>query len=117
MDPISHVEEADVDGESPLVTAQGLVPALLRLERPTQPVDQPDLVFIAARQTLGRPPENGLGDGEARFLEERDAQLLRRLEPALGRSERLLELRDRLVEETHLLEGDPEIVMRLEIFR
>src|SRR5262249_5288219 len=84
-------------------------------ERPAQPIDQADLLLVAARQALDRAPENRLGDREAGLLVERDPQLLRGLEPAFGRTERFLELRDRFVEQAHLLERDSEIVMGLKV--
>src|SRR6266542_1173797 len=59
--------------------------------------------------------KGAFGDTEGALLEEADAQHLRRAQLALGGAQRLLQLRDGLVEQAHLLERDTEIVVGLEI--
>src|SRR6266550_3174836 len=82
---LAHVPESDVHGEHPAVQVAGFDPLPLFLERAAQPVQDAQTVLVA---TGGRQVE---------------------------RPPRLLQLRNRLVQEAHLLEGHAQIVVRLKV--
>src|SRR5438445_2125922 len=112
---LGHVHEADVDREHPAVHLAGLDLLALCLQRPAQPVEDRHPLLIARRGQLDRPPQNRFGHDVGALLDEAHAQGLRALELALGRAQRLLELGNRLIEQSHLLERDAEVVVRLEV--
>ena len=89
MNPVANIEKPDVDGQHPLVVAERFLEPPLRFERPGQPVDQPNLVFVAPDQTLSRPTKHGLGNREPSLIKKRAAELLRRFKPPFGGPQRL----------------------------
>src|SRR2546427_1794559 len=112
---LAHVHEADVDGERAPVQLACLGLLALRLERPAEPVEDRQPLLFARRRQLERPPQNRFRHDVRALLDEAQTERLRALQLALGRAQRLLELGDRLVEQPHFLEGDAEVVVRLEV--
>src|SRR6266581_2501138 len=112
---LAHVQEADVDGERAPVQLACLGLLALCLERPAEPVEDRQPLLIARRRQLERPPQNRFRHDVRALLDEAQTERLRALQLALGRAQRLLELGDRLVEQPHFLEGDAEVVVRLEV--
>src|SRR5690242_7780039 len=112
---VAHVAEANVDGEHAAVQLAGLDALSLLLERAAQPVQDAEPFLVARGGEVERPPQNRLGDDVGPLFDEAHAERLRAPQLALGRPQRLLQLRDRLVQEAHLLEGDAQVVVRLEV--
>src|SRR6266540_1319018 len=111
----AHVHEPDVHRKHPPVQLARLDFLALLLQRPTQPVEDAEPLLVARGGQLQRAPQDGFGHHEGAFLDEAHAERLRALQFVLGRAQRLLQFGDRLVQETHLLEGDAEIVVGLEV--
>src|SRR6266571_6239896 len=113
--PRADILEADIHGENPAVLLPRLRFFSLLLERPAEPVQDAEPLLITRRGQLEPAPQDRLGHDIRALVDEADAQRLGRPELALGRAQRLLELGDRLVEQPHLLERDPQVVVRLEV--
>src|SRR6266568_897741 len=112
---LPDVHEANVHREHTAVQIARLDLLALRLERATEPVEDPHALLVARRRQVQRAAQDRLGDDMRALLHKAHAERLRALELALRRAQRLLQLGDGLVQETHLLEGDAKIVMRLEV--
>src|SRR5207249_1878656 len=115
LDPLGHVHEPDVRGEHAAVELSCLRALPLGLEGAPQPIENPQPLFVARRRQLQAAAQNGFRAGVRAFLGEADGQRLGGRLLALGGPQRLLELGDRFVEQAHLLEGDAQVIMRLEI--
>src|SRR5881296_2409334 len=112
---LAHVLEPDVHREHPPIQLARLDFLALLLQRPGQPVQDPQPLLVARRREVQGAAQDRLGHHERTLLDEAYAQRLRALELALGRAQRLLELSYRLVEEAHFLECHAQVVVRLEI--
>src|SRR6266511_3623773 len=115
LDALLGIEEADIHGEHAAVQIPRVGFLALLLERAAEPVEHAEPLLIAGRREVETAAQDRFGDTEGALLEEADAQHLRRAQLALGGAQRLLQLRDGLVEQAHLLERDTEIVVGLEI--
>src|SRR3989442_4750727 len=111
----AHVHEADVHGGDASVQVLGFGFAALLLQRAAQPIEHAEALLVARRRQLQAAPRDRFRDAESPLREETPPQGLRRAELALGGAQRFLELGDGLVQQAHLLEGDPEVVVRLEV--
>src|SRR6266496_1534335 len=115
LDALLGIEEADIHGEHAAVQIPRVGFLALLLERAAEPVEHAEPLLIAGRREVETAAQDRFGDTEGALLEEADAQHLRRAQLALGGAQRLLQLRDGLVEHAHLLERDTEIVVGLEV--
>src|SRR6266536_534396 len=112
----AHVPESDVHGEHPAVQLARLDPFALFLERAAQPVQKAQALLVATGgRQVERAPQDRLRHDVGTLVDEAHAQRLRAPQLPVGRPQRLLQLRNRLVQEPHLLEGDAQIVVRLEV--
>src|SRR2546428_9856116 len=111
----AHVHEADVHGGDASVQVLGFGFAPLLLQRAAQPIEHAEALLVARCRQFQAAPQDRFRDAESSLREETSPQRLRRAELALGGAQRFLELGDGLVEQAHLLEGDPEGVVRLEV--
>src|SRR5205809_4894 len=113
---LAHVPESDVHREHPAVQLAGFDPLPLFLERAAQPVQDAQTLLVATRgRQVQRAPQDRLRHDEGALVEEAHAQRLGASEFSVGRPQRLLQLRNRLVQEAHLLEGHAQIVVRLKV--
>src|SRR5207302_9915683 len=113
--PLADVFEPDVHREHASVQLSRLGFFPLFFERTTQPVQHAEPLLIARRREFQPAAQNRLRHDVRTLIEEAHAQGFRRPELPLRRPQRLLQLGDRLVQQPHLLERDPEIVVRLEV--
>src|SRR5713226_4336852 len=111
----AHVHEPDVHGEDASVQLLGFGVAALVLQRATQPVEDAEALLVARGRQLQAAPEDRFRHAERSLREEAHAQRLRRAELALRGAQRFLEFGDGLVQQAHLLEGDAQVVVRLEV--
>src|SRR6266498_3045948 len=114
-DALADVLEADIHGEDAAVQPARLGPLLLLLQRPAQPVQDPETGLVSRGFQVERAPQDRLGHHVGTLLDEAHAQRLGALQLPLRGAQRLLKLGDRLVEQPHLLERHAEVVMRLEV--
>src|SRR3989454_2500652 len=112
---LADVHEPDVHGEHSPVELARLDALALLLQRTPEPVEDAEPLLVTRGGELERAPQDRFRDHVRALLEEAGAQRLRHPQLPLGRPQRLLELGDGLVEQAHLLEGDPQIVMRLKV--
>src|ERR1041385_779156 len=112
---LAHVPEPDVHREHPPVQLARFDPLPQLLERAAQPVEDAQPLLVARGRQLQGPPQNRFGHDVGSLFDETHAQGLRAAQLAFGSAQRLLQLRDRLVEQPHLLECDPQVVVRLEV--
>src|SRR5256884_678911 len=112
---LADVLEPDIHREDAPVHLSGLrfLPQLF--ERPSQPVQHAEPLLIARGRQVQPTPQDRLRHDVGALLEKAHAQGFRRAQLALGRPQRLLQLGNGLVQQPHLLERDPEIVVRLEV--
>src|SRR6266576_2708252 len=112
---LADVLEPDIHREDAAVHLSGLrfLPQLF--ERPSQPVQHAEPLLIARGRQFQPTPQDRLRHDVGALLEEAHAQGFRGAQLALGRPQRLLQLGNGLVQQPHLLERDPEIVVRLEV--
>src|SRR2546425_2895897 len=115
LDAVGHVAEADVHREHPPVQLARLGALAEPLERAAEPIEHAQSIVVPRGGQVEPAPQDRLGDHVRALFHEARPQRLRRLELPLGRPQRLLQLRDRLVEQPHLLEGDSQVVVRLEV--
>src|SRR6266480_5684865 len=112
----AHVPESNVHGEHPAVQLARLDPLTLFLEGAAQPVQDAQALLVA---TSGRPveraPQDRLRHDVGALVDEAHAQRLRASQLPVGRPQRLLQLRNRLVQEPYFLEGHAQVVVRLEV--
>ena len=113
MHSLTQIHEADIDRDSSFVAGHSFGSLPQGFGCPAQPVEQADLGVVTPIRGLGRATEHGLGDGVLGLVVKTDPQRLRGAKPALGRPKRFLELGDRLVQKSHLLEGDAQVVVGL----
>src|SRR2546421_42186 len=112
----AHVPESDVHSEHPAVQLARLDPLALFLERAAQPVQDTQAVLVATGGgQVERAPQDRLRHDVGALVDEAHAQRLRGPQFPVGRPQRLLQLRNRLVQEPHLLEGHAQVVVRLEV--
>src|SRR5438093_288924 len=112
---LADVPETDVYGEDAPVQRPRLQLLALLLQRPAEPIQDPEPPLVTRPGQLERAAQDRLRDDVRLLLEETRAQRLGALQLAFGRAQRFLELRDGLVQQAHLLERDPQIVVRLEV--
>src|SRR5205809_1447424 len=112
---LSHIPESDVHGEHPAVQLARLDPLALLLERAAQPVQDAQALLVSGGRQVERAPQDRLRHNVGALVDEAHAQRLRAPQPPFGRPQRLLQLRNRLVQQPHLLEGHPHAVVRLEV--
>src|SRR5450759_1049307 len=110
---LADVTELDVDGEDPFVERHGFGRLLEALRRVTHQVEHANELVVAGAGFREGTLQDGPRDGELPLLEEALAERLVRAHAPLRAAQGLLELGDGLVEETHLLVGDAEVVVRL----
>src|SRR6266699_1910987 len=115
LGPLADVFEPDVHREHAAVQLSRLGFFPLFFERTTQPVQHAEPLLIARRREFQPAAQNRLRHDVRTLIEEAHAQGFRRPELRLRRPQRLLQLGDRLVQQPHHLEPDPEIVVRLEV--
>src|SRR3989449_3152054 len=112
---LPHIPESDVHGEHPAVQVARFDPLALLLERAAQPVQDTQALLITGGRQVERAPQDRLRDDVGALVEEAHAQRLRAPQFSVRRPQRFLQLRDRLVQQPHLLEGDAQVVVRLEV--
>src|SRR5207244_363132 len=112
---LADVSEPDIDREHAAVQLAGLDLLALLLQRPAEPVEDAQALLITRGRQLERAPQDRLCDHVGALFDKAHAHGLRAAQLALRRPQRLLQLRDGLVQQPHFLEGHPEIVVRLEI--
>src|SRR2546425_9585878 len=112
---LTDVFEPDVHGEHAPVQLPRLRFLPLLFERPAQPVQDPQALRVARRGQLEPAPQDRFGHDVSTLFDETDPQRLRGPELLLRGAQCFLELGDRLVEQAHLLEGDAQVVVRLEV--
>src|SRR6266404_1800512 len=111
----AHVPESNVHGEHPAVQVARLDFLALLLERAAQPVNDAQSLLVSRGRQVERAPQDRLRHDIGAFVDEAHAQRLRAAQLPIGRPQRLLQLRNRLVQEPHLLERDAQVVVRLEV--
>src|SRR6266480_1836689 len=112
----AHVPESNVHGEHPAVQLARLDPLTLFLEGAAQPVQDAEALLVATRgRQVERASQDRLRHDVRALVDEAYAQRLRASQLPVGRPQRLLQLRNRLVQEPHLLEGHAQVVVRLEV--
>src|SRR5881396_15941 len=112
---LPHVPESDVHGEHPAVQVARFDPLALLLERAAQPVQDAQALLITGGRQVERAPQDRLRDDVGALVDEAHAERLRAPQFSVRRPQRFLQLCDRLVQQPHLLEGDAQIVVRLEV--
>src|SRR5215469_10738669 len=112
---LAHVQEPDVHREHFPIQILRLGGAALLLARAAEPVENAQPLLVTRGGQLEAPSQDRLGHTEGPLLEEADAEGLGGPELPVVRAEGLLELRDRLVEQTHFLECHAQVVVRLEV--
>src|SRR5256886_5241493 len=113
--PLADVFEPDVHREHAPVQLSRLHVFSLLFERPAQPVQHAEPLLIARGRQVQPAAQDRLRHDVRALIEEAHAQGFRRPELPLRRPQRFLQLGDGLVQQPHLLERDPEIVVRLEV--
>src|SRR5512135_3486889 len=98
LDARPHVHEPDVHGEHAPVQVPCLSRLPLLLERPGQPVEDAEALLVSRSGQLERPAQDRLRHAVRTLVVEADAERLRRPQLAFRGPQRLLKLRDGLVE-------------------
>src|SRR2546422_755789 len=105
---LADVLESDVHGNDAAVQLTRLGFLALLFQRPAQPVEDPQPFLVTRRRQVERAPQDRFRHDMGALLHEASAQRLGAPQLPLGSAQCLLELRDRFVEQPHLLERDAE---------
>src|SRR5579883_2927273 len=115
-EPLRRITEFDIHGKYALIVGHCGIPLRESLGSIAKKIEHAHQLVIRDPRLGQRPAQDRRGDAVLLLLEEALPQRLVGPRPVMGPAQGLLKLGDRLVDESHLLVRDAQIVMAVMVF-